>query len=579
MQNRDGRMNTDQNHLHALTGLRFFAALAVFVHHTGDLNIGGIDFPLGGYAVSFFFVLSGFILTYVYAGKLTRESIGNFYLRRVARIWPLHLVTLLICIACIFKFRGVSQQPGLLATNFFLLQSWIPNYQYIFSFNTVAWSISVEAFFYLVFPLFILGGFKRFVGKWILVAAIGIVAMIGLRYLERHVELPASISLGSIPHTNPVMRLFEFVTGIGCGFVYRRWIAPINTRYATMRGVRRVMSNLAFTFGDLLAIALIVAFWPLAKYLKIMETIAVSETFGPIFANWFRFSGAVWVFAVTIPYFAISRGYVTRLLGNRLFAYLGEISFAFYMIHQIVLLYLLRIHWDIPRLPGHALAASCFLLSLGFSVLLFHFVEKPARTAIVDGWKRRYGKATKTIRDAVVSVPRSPVVVAAMVLIAVNVTYLSVRTFDSGDERYLDLVRLRTPGKFQDHYFNDATTLLGVNFGRHGNVTVVDLAWRVDWKNAGVRIVQALDSQGNILRKTRQPFRRIVSGAGQTTVVDRIVFTPRQLRNVTTLELQVQSRRHDSTRLSNDKPSSLAALKILELHGSTHIAQRAIRYY
>jgi len=85
------------NKLDALTGLRAIAALAVFAHHfMGIMDCRVISGPIGGIAVSFFFVLSGFILVYVYKDRLRKASISKFYFTRFARIWPLHAVCLLL---------------------------------------------------------------------------------------------------------------------------------------------------------------------------------------------------------------------------------------------------------------------------------------------------------------------------------------------------------------------------------------------------------------------------------------------------------------------------------------------------
>src|SRR4051794_31464771 len=92
--------------LDALTGLRFPAALAVAACHTGELVCNNAFGPTarrvfaeGAAGVPFFFVLSGFVLAYSYHDRLARPAPGAaaaYYRSRVARIWPLHLFTLLI---------------------------------------------------------------------------------------------------------------------------------------------------------------------------------------------------------------------------------------------------------------------------------------------------------------------------------------------------------------------------------------------------------------------------------------------------------------------------------------------------
>lgn len=140
--------------LDALTSLRFFAAAMIVVGHAhplfGSLGFAtAVPYPQG---VSFFFVLSGFILAYNYPILEGRNALKGFLLARVARVWPLHAVMLLLWIALIFKFDRQSNFPGVeglakLVANVFLLQAWIPLRSWSLSFNEVAWSLSVEFFF------------------------------------------------------------------------------------------------------------------------------------------------------------------------------------------------------------------------------------------------------------------------------------------------------------------------------------------------------------------------------------------------------------------------------------------------
>ena len=93
--------------LDALTGLRFLAAAAVVVFHArvdvpGQMGIPpdfAADVPLASAAVAFFFVLSGFILAYVYPRLESPAACGRFLLARFARLWPAHLVGLALCLA------------------------------------------------------------------------------------------------------------------------------------------------------------------------------------------------------------------------------------------------------------------------------------------------------------------------------------------------------------------------------------------------------------------------------------------------------------------------------------------------
>ena len=160
-----------------LDGLRFISFLVVFLHHcylsfftylkTSSpvaWNIQAFLFKYGTLGVNFFFVLSGFLITYL----LIREKevtgtihIGNFYIRRILRIWPLYYLCLLIGFvgfAFLKKLSGEVPQESanpiyyiLLAGNFDYLQTWPVKPDAILL--SVLWSVCVEEQFYLAWPV------------------------------------------------------------------------------------------------------------------------------------------------------------------------------------------------------------------------------------------------------------------------------------------------------------------------------------------------------------------------------------------------------------------------------------------
>ncbi|MEI8341699.1 MAG: acyltransferase, partial [Verrucomicrobiota bacterium] len=151
----------------ALTSLRFVAAAMVVVtHSSGHFGIPQhFSYPFVlGQAVAFFFVLSGFILAYVYP-SLERKDIGPFLRARVARIWPAHLFCFVLFCFIISPFSAFSNLNSLLGVtgaNLFLVHSWIPWPKVNGAFNAPTWSISAEWFFYLCFPFLI----HRFERNW-----------------------------------------------------------------------------------------------------------------------------------------------------------------------------------------------------------------------------------------------------------------------------------------------------------------------------------------------------------------------------------------------------------------------------
>src|SRR5579872_2550251 len=160
---------TKRHHLPALTGLRFALAIWVILHHltgrgmllaqwAGMLPDAAQSLLHGGYlAVQTFFLLSGFVLAQSYATtRWNRPNLMRFAAARFARIYPTYLVSLILVSWFAFQFllkpgRSVAQKTFVLGNYAFLLQGWTGSLSV--GWNTPAWSLSCEFFFYLCFPI------------------------------------------------------------------------------------------------------------------------------------------------------------------------------------------------------------------------------------------------------------------------------------------------------------------------------------------------------------------------------------------------------------------------------------------
>jgi peptidoglycan/LPS O-acetylase OafA/YrhL len=211
----------------ALTGLRAIAAYFVVVSHygAGFANSVGVPRPIGkilsnGYlGVSFFFVLSGFILAYNYRSPLTTWSAKKaFFLARLARVYPVYIVALLA--SFFIGSRYVESVSIDAIPQFVLLQSWVPYTASIQYWNTPAWTLSVEALFYVSFPLTIAlaasASDKRLGVAACLLASSIVIAQTPAYGFERS----APAGLGWVPL--PLLRLPEFLLGVSLGVLCTR---------------------------------------------------------------------------------------------------------------------------------------------------------------------------------------------------------------------------------------------------------------------------------------------------------------------------------------------------------------------
>ncbi len=210
----------------SLTGLRWWAAFFVFAHHMTNLAPLPIhDFlQYGTSGVTFFFVLSGFVLTWsAQAGLPTR----TFYWRRFARIWPAHAVALLLAV---FVFYRVSPDPaewwikpldlGILLLCLVLMHAWSNDPAILYGGNPASWTLSVEAFFYAYHP-FAHRALSRLRTRGGL-AFCALVLALGAGYRVAAYRWPEAVPVLS----QPVLHSVAFLVGIGLAVALRAGWRP-----------------------------------------------------------------------------------------------------------------------------------------------------------------------------------------------------------------------------------------------------------------------------------------------------------------------------------------------------------------
>lgn len=136
---------------------RYLAAVGIIVFHAdaidptarGYLRVDGLNL-----FVDFFFILSGFVLFHTYSNmKISGENYYRFIAKRLARIYPLHILTMFAVIVTYFTFPQLTRPFSIqdIIANVFLVQAWgVLDHA---SLNVPSWSISAEFFCYLLFPL------------------------------------------------------------------------------------------------------------------------------------------------------------------------------------------------------------------------------------------------------------------------------------------------------------------------------------------------------------------------------------------------------------------------------------------
>jgi peptidoglycan/LPS O-acetylase OafA/YrhL len=377
--------------LESLTGLRWWAAFGIFLAHVNIfLPIPGAagGFGLGVSGVTFFFVLSGFVLTWTASG---RDTTAWFLARRFARVWPLLVPAVLLPLVFALTSADLDLDPAnmilMAAASLLLIQAWVPGW-ILEAPNPVTWTLSCEAFFYLLFPLF-LGPMVRRTLRQLLAIAAGLVVVGWLIRIGLWVAYPPTTELSADALTDsgplvlgtyaPIARLHEFLLGVVVAVAIRRgWRSPVSVRAAA---------------ALLLAGLLVLWLFRDASWRSEVPYDALNQVTAPLFA--------LIIAAVATRDRQGGRSWLRSGLMIRL----GRYSYAFYLFHFIVVLSVAsavfpdRTVVDFfldPVQPswGHAgWALLALVVSVAISGLFYRWYEHPAETRLRRWFRRRLAPA------------------------------------------------------------------------------------------------------------------------------------------------------------------------------------------
>jgi peptidoglycan/LPS O-acetylase OafA/YrhL len=345
-------MMTDQasalRRLPSLTGLRFAAAFGVFGFHFAPYLAGHAHAVLGAVfdhadcGVSFFFILSGLVLTW---SRRPEDTRSKFYRRRLARIYPDYLVVWVLTIAVIV-YEGGAFYLHAGGLSLLLIQAWVPKLSIAQGWNGVSWTLSCEMFFYLLFP-FIVGRVEKLRHPLTLVPFLCLPSLaIGLFGLVRYPHGNPDILIW-LQSVCPPVRLGEFVIGIVLGVELRRGAIPKTPLWGV--GVAFVGVYALLSWGPLrwLVEPVLIPFMTLVIVAAAQRDLAGQPT--------------IW--------------------RQRHLVLLGERSYAFYLLHQLVIRVWARADRHHLKITSGALGLVWLLVLLAVAVAaasaLFRVVEVP----------------------------------------------------------------------------------------------------------------------------------------------------------------------------------------------------------
>jgi len=344
--------------------LRFFAAADVVVFHGISPEIQNTylhGLAAAGYqAVTFFFMLSGFILTYVYNGRLEKEYLNvptrEFWRARIARILPAYFLGLAIALPHMLYSTFISKMDSVQALIVslvlvpLLVQAWWP--PAAMAWNPPAWSLSVECFFYFSFPMLARTIAQLSRSSFLLLAFALVVVVAAIR---EAIPLPTNDFSNSLEWNFklffPVFHLPQFIFGMALGRVYLFNSASSDRVHAAMLSAGAVGVIVMFGTRSILPI------W-------MQNDAALALLYGLVI-----FGGA-------------QAGAPFKVLVFPLLTLLGEASYALYIIHLPIAWW-----WNwltrglfLPRFVSFFLY---FLIVTVLSIFIYRWVERPARRWIL----------------------------------------------------------------------------------------------------------------------------------------------------------------------------------------------------
>jgi len=351
--------------LNALTGSRFIAALMVVFFHYGR-DLPGFRhwasqrlLASGPEAVSYFFCLSGFIMALIYAPRAMQKlDVKGFYLARFARIYPVYLLAFLWSLH-LWPGRTYPATVGLGAL---LLQSWVPGYA--LDLNGPAWSLSTEAFFYVVFPWLLRWLYPWKAGELLWMGLLGwVISQVSFVLLSTFWGGPFMSPSSNFLFYSPVFHFNTFLLGVAAGLIVER-------------GRHRLPQWIGWKAEAAMAGA--AAAW--AGVMLLQEWIGPGTHWNVPFTN-----GMLAPFHMAIILgLALFPSTWSRLLSSRFFVFLGETSYGVYILQEP-----LHDWFQNHLLPLLSLGPTpsfyvYLTLLLGLSAAVFHWIERPLRAKLKE---------------------------------------------------------------------------------------------------------------------------------------------------------------------------------------------------
>lgn len=337
---------TQSKRIEQLTFPRFVSAFIIMVAHTKpSWFVDDAWFnPLfhGFFAVTFFFVLSGFVLGLSYHDKFKEnktEDIKKYFILRVARIYPIYALAILASMAGDYLYLNKTYGFGTVLLNLSLLQAWFRS-DYI---SFPAWSLSCEAFFYVIFPFVMI-----FIRKLSYISVVKNTLYVWIFSLAVITFLVVVLFPGDLFwHLHPLVNAPSFLLGVGTSVIYRK-----------------LSQSETLKFYSGVALAVIVAV--VVGQLLSKPSYAIEMAQVPSFM----------LFLLFLALMADSH-FLVKLFKNKFLVLLGKASYALYLFHTLTYEVWSREVEKVFTGQSRLLYVAAMMFMITVSILLYKFYEKP----------------------------------------------------------------------------------------------------------------------------------------------------------------------------------------------------------
>ena len=343
-----------------LTFTRFIAIIIViFFHGGGGVYLQTLNKFLPSAllvssttSVTYLYVLSGFVMSLVYYRPQEKFTVGKYWTSRILRLYPLYIISFLL--VCYYYIDGIAKvKPQKILVNVFVLQAWWPRYAQ--SFNYAAWSMTVEFFFYALFPFFTMWAYRQSTKKLIIVS----VALWAVTQIIHNI-----LWVGYYPDEGnfliyfPLFHLSSFILGAvsGIWFLREGRDQPITTR-----------TSLSVLLGSVLLVSVYII-------------ISSKNTWFP---NGMELMTGLLapLLVVTIIALALDKSLLSKIFNHPTLVSLGDTSYGLYILHVPFIWLFLRALENSSLANPQRIFEYTFLPLMIISGLLIHYyIDSPLRS-------------------------------------------------------------------------------------------------------------------------------------------------------------------------------------------------------